>query len=197
MSIIKRYFQRKSKLGIGIDIAVGILIVLVLIPGTRKEILPIILRQTLFIHQPSPVHTPVQLTDRAKQWKLKDASGVVHKIEDFKGKPVFINLWATWCPPCIAEMPELQKLYSAYGDKVQFLFISHEKQNVVSTFLTQKGYNLPTFVALDHYPAQLSSQSIPSTFILNKKGELVLAKKGVAKWYGNKSKILLEALINE
>jgi thiol-disulfide isomerase/thioredoxin len=115
-------------------------------------------------------------------WKLMDSSGNEVVLSKYKGKVILINNWATWCPPCIAEMPSLEKLYKQYGNKVVFLFVAHDEPQKVKSFLSKRSMNIPVYFALSSMPSQLSSNSIPTTFILNKKGEIVVRKTGAADW---------------
>ncbi len=118
-------------------------------------------------------------------WKLGNAEGNNVSLSDFKGKVVLINNWATWCPPCVAEMPSLHRLYNEYKnqDQVVFLFVAHDKPEKVKAFLSKnKMQELPVYFMLNNPPSQLSSNSIPTTFIINKEGEIVVRKTGAADW---------------
>ncbi len=120
-------------------------------------------------------------------------------LTDTKGKVVFINFWATWCPPCIAEMPDLQELHHKYAsnENIIFGFVSSEKQLAIQKFLQKNNYKLPTYQQTSTMPAELSHQSIPSTYIINKSGKIVLHKTGVANWNGNSVTQLIDRLIQE
>jgi len=109
-------------------------------------------------------------------------------MTEYKGKVLFINLWATWCPPCIAEMPGIQELYNDINNEdVVFIMLStDDSMEKVKTFIEKKGYNLPVFMPTSRVPDVLRSPSIPTTFIVNKKGEIVSKKTGMAK-YNTKS----------
>lgn len=194
---LKRYFKRKSKLSIAIDIVIGTVLILLIIPATRKDMAAIILKPTLFIHQPKVADTKLKLRDEAYQWTLKDMEGKQVFLEQYKGRVVFINLWATWCPPCIAELPDLQKLYNDYKNDVVFLFISNENPNTIKTFMDKKGYTLPAFVPVTQYPADFETSSIPTSFLISKNGKLVMIKKGVAKWNSQRMREILDTLINQ
>lgn len=193
--MLKNYFKKKSKLSIAIDIAIGIMLLLLLIPGTRKDMAALILKPTLFIHQPKVEKNKVKLNEEALNWQFQNIDGITFTLNDFEDKVVFINLWATWCPPCIAEMPDLQKLYDDYGNKVQFVFISNEASNVVQEFFAKKGFTLPAFMPISQYPANFETKSIPTTFVINKDREIVIHKAGVAKWNSQRIRKVLDVLI--
>ena len=107
------------------------------------------------------------------------------------------NLWATWCPPCVAEMPEFQELYSDYKNKVSFLFIAQDDKIKVDEFFLKKGYDLPVFYENSAAPKEFYSKSIPKTFVLNKKGQIVISETGVANWNNVSMRNLLDQLIAE
>lgn len=99
-----------------------------------------------------------------------------------KGKPVFINFWATWCPPCKAEMPSIIALKDKIGDKATFVFISNESPEKVSTFLKQNGWDLPVYFPLETQPEQLEARSLPTTIVLNSALEIIHRSEGMRNW---------------
>lgn len=146
-------------------------------------------------------HNPVPVEERAQQFledydfKLVNSKGTVVNLLDYKGDVIFINFWATWCPPCVAEMPGLQLLYNAYGEKVTFLFIARDKKEKVSNFITKKNYNLPVYFESGFTPKTLYSAALPTTFIIDKKGNIVVAETGSADWNSESVHILLDGLL--
>ena len=119
-------------------------------------------------------------------------------VEDFnmaKGKVTIVNLWATWCPPCIAEMPDLQDLYDEYGDRVNFYFVSSEKKEPIQKFLNKNKYTIPVYQPLSVAPETIASRSIPATYLIDKSGKIVIKKKGAAKWNSTSVKEQIEILL--
>ena len=149
----------------------------------------------LISFSPSTIDVEERESLKSYNWNLKGLN--THNIDfnETKGKVVFINFWATWCPPCIAEMPSVQSLYDDYKDKVTFIFVSNEDWSTIDNFYKLKGYNLPTYNKLSNIPEQLKSKSIPATFIIDKKGNIVTDKKGPADWNSTKVRELLDELI--
>ena len=97
-----------------------VVIAILIIPQTRKPI-QVFLNKGFALISPNIEKKENQKTLRTYEWQLKDENGNIFNFESVKGKVVFINFWATWCPPCIAEMPSIQNLYKDYKDKVEFL----------------------------------------------------------------------------
>lgn len=122
------------------------------------------------------------LVPAVTRWELKTLSGKDFNFADTKDKVVFINIWATWCPPCRKELPSLQKLYDKTKDRVKFLFVSDEKVSEVADFLNKTSYSLPVFISPEDFPSLLSVDSYPTTFILARDGHIVLRQEGEMDW---------------
>lgn len=132
-------------------------------------------------------------------WQMVDDKGVPFNLSDAKGKVVFVNSWATWCPPCIAEMPSIQKLYDSYKDNedVVFIFATTDPVEKVQAFMSDNGYTLPSHYIHSTPPKQLSSNSIPHTAIIAKDGSIVVNKKGAADWNSKKVRKTIDALLTQ
>lgn len=114
-----------------------------------------------------------------------------------KGRVTFISYWATWCPPCIAELPSIEKLYADYGNKVTFLLITNEDPKKVNTFINKKGLNVPAVIARMEVPELLYERSIPTNYIIDKSGKIVLKEQGAANWNSAKIRNLLDDLLRK
>ena len=130
-------------------------------------------------------------------WKLVNQNGKIINLDTFKGKVIFINFWATWCPPCIAEMPSLQDLYKDYKEDVVFLFVADDKKNKVKKFIEDKKYTIPVYFQASERPVEIQSNSLPTTYILNTEGKIVVDKTGAADWNSKRVRDLLDELIQE
>lgn len=123
----------------------------------------------------------------APDMTFNDQNGVSHTLSDYKGKTVFLNFWATWCPPCRAEMPDIQALYEEYGENGGDLVIlgvanprddDHPESNDVtveeiSAFLEENGYTYP--VLMDAAGSSLTDYGIsafPTTFMIDRDGNV-------------------------
>lgn len=116
--------------------------------------------------------------------KLIDDQGNIKSFEDFRGKVIFFNFWATWCPPCLAEMPNIAKLHDELKDEVVFVMLSVDEDfNKAIDFNRRKGFNLPIYALGSSLPQQFqSSTTIPTTYVIDAKGNLVLTHKGMANY---------------
>jgi thiol-disulfide isomerase/thioredoxin len=119
---------------------------------------------------------------------LIDQQGNVLEGESLKGKTVFLNLWATWCPPCIAEMPDINNLYNEVAsDEIVFIMISLDEDfNKAKAFLEKKGYDFNIYAYASTSPSVYYSKIIPTSFVISPEGNVVVRKEGMAK-YNSKS----------
>jgi thiol-disulfide isomerase/thioredoxin len=130
-------------------------------------------------------------------WQLTSMDNEPINFSTSEGNVILINLWATWCPPCIAEMPSMQSLYEDYGDRVDFYFASNEEKEILMQFLKKNEYTLPVYRFNIQPPLQLQSKSIPATFVISKKGRIVIKKTGPADWNSEKVREILDMLLAE
>lgn len=112
---------------------------------------------------------------KAPQFTLSDLKGVEHKLEDYKGKGVLINFWATYCPPCKRELPYLESAYKDYKDQgIEVLAINaDEPMLIVNQFLRDEQVSFPVLFddgdVLDLYQVI----NLPKTFLVNKDGVII------------------------
>lgn len=129
---------------------------------------------------------------------VKDLTGKSFSFDEYKGKVVFINLWATWCGPCRTEMPGIQKLYNAVGnDDIVFVMLSVDRegeQRKVASYISANNYTFPVFMPSGGLPQQLNVPSIPTTFIVGRDGKVALHHIGSTNYNTEKYKNLLQNL---
>ena len=117
-------------------------------------------------------------------------------LGQFRGKVVLVNLWASWCPPCVAEMPGLQALYQKVDTtKVAFVLISlDENQNKARALLKRKHYTVPVFFPTGPLGVPFNTSSIPYTVILTPEGRVADRHSGMADYDTPEFKTALEKL---
>ncbi|MBL7852726.1 MAG: TlpA family protein disulfide reductase [Cyclobacteriaceae bacterium] len=117
---------------------------------------------------------------------IKDLEGNRIPFETFKGKVIFLNLWATWCGPCRAEMPGIQGLYEKVDkDKVVFIMLSLDKdadQPKVASYLKNKSFTFNAYMPSGYLPEQLQVPSIPTTFVISAEGKIVKKEVGAMQY---------------
>jgi thiol-disulfide isomerase/thioredoxin len=106
---------------------------------------------------------------------VQDVNGNTINLQHFKGKKLFVNLWASWCPPCRAEMPSIEKLFrSVDTSKVVFVMLSLDDHfDKAKKFIGRQRLNLPIYYPAENLPALFNVQAIPATFIFNESGDLI------------------------
>lgn len=113
--------------------------------------------------------------------RLTDLNNQPINLDQFKGRTIFINFWATWCKPCIQEMPSIknaQELLSKNG--IVFLLASNESPDQINEFKNDHDYNF-NYVRLVNME-ELNVEVLPTTYIFNPKGELAFSEMGYRKW---------------
>ncbi len=177
------------------NILFGAFILLMIIPQTRMPIQVFIQRFISF--SPSEISQEDRAILKDYNWNLATLDSERINLSQSEGKVILINFWATWCPPCIAEMPELQELYDNYGDQVDFYFITNEAPEKANLFLEKKDYTIPVFIQIEKSPEVLESSSLPTTYLISKSGEIVMRKTGAASWNSDKVHAVLDALLDK
>ncbi len=189
------YLKKKNPFSIFFDLVFVVILILLINPGTRKDVAAFFIRLTAL--PPSTLNADEQFTigKQAGQWNVYDLSMHPVTLETLNKKPVFINVWATWCPPCIAELYSILDIYQQYGDRINFILVTNEGSEKVKNFLKKNNYNKAPFYLYDRLPVEFQTESIPTTFVLDKNGKVVLKKKGAARWNTGKIKKLLNRLL--
>jgi len=128
-------------------------------------------------------------------WLLKDLKGNTFNFNSSKNKVTLVNIWATWCPPCIAEMPSLQELSNDYKDKIDILIVSNEDKEIVSKFIKSNNYDFPVYLSYGNTPESFNVRSIPRTFLLDKEGNIIIDETGAANWNSDKVRSTIDKLL--
>lgn len=106
---------------------------------------------------------------------VQDVNGKTINLQSLKGKKVFVNLWASWCPPCRREMPSIEKLAKSVDkNKVTFVMLSLDDNfDKAKAFVKQQQLTLPVYYPTENLPALFNVQAIPTTFIFDEGGNLL------------------------
>jgi len=189
-------WKAKSPVSRILDIITLMLIILIIIPPTRMYLKTQFTRLTMRPPSVSSNDENITLKPADYQFSLIDDKGRTINFDQLTNKVIFVNFWATWCPPCVAEMPDLQKLYDKYKDKIVFIFITNEKRSTADKFLQKHDLYIPVYQLVNNeVPGLFYSNTIPATFIISKNGQIVLSRKGAAKWNSKSVTNMLDALL--
>jgi len=133
-------------------------------------------------------------------FSLLDLKGEKHSLSDYKGKVVLLNFWATWCPPCVKEMPSMQRLQDKYqGKDFEILAVNMgEDSTTIEIFLQKMTINFP--ILLDSDGAILKQWKIfafPTTFLVDKEGNIAYALFGGLEWDSPEAVAVVEELMKQ
>ncbi len=130
-------------------------------------------------------------------WRIEDLDGKTSTLEKYKGKPIFLNVWATWCGPCRQEMPSIARLAANPKLKdVAFLCVSQDQSMAeVKGYLARVGAQPMTMLhSVSPAPGPFQSDGIPATFVIAPDGRIVRTQIGSIDWDDPKVVELLEGL---
>ena len=192
-------FKMKSPLQKAYDIGFLLLILLFIIPDGRIFMQRMLLQTGFFNADVELENRIVIPQEDFKQVVFIGADNKQHILEEFKGQVVFLNYWATWCPPCKAEIPSLSNLYGNYKNNkgINFFFMTFEKHEKVNSFLKEYESIMPPSFMVQNAPVSLKADALPKTIIIDKEGRIAYKHAGMAKWDTDDIYQQLDELINE
>jgi thiol-disulfide isomerase/thioredoxin len=143
-----------------------------------------------------PAELPAMTRLGDLQGSFANLQGHDFTFADLRGKIVILNLWATWCPPCLMEMPSLERLWKHFepGGKVVVLCLSEERAEDVRSHRVS-NMAMPLHVFTSPVPEELQAEGLPTTFIFDQEGRVIFGHTGMAKWDDPEIIAYLEALI--
>lgn len=119
-------------------------------------------------------------------------------LSKFEGKTIFMNLWATWCPPCIAEMPNIQRLFDDIKDNNDIVFVMaslDQDPQKAWDFVERKEFTFPVYSVIAK-PRVYDSSVVPTTYVISPKGDIVMEHQGMAKYDTDEFKDFLNSVSN-
>jgi thiol-disulfide isomerase/thioredoxin len=131
----------------------------------------------------APVNTEVATpaaTPQMPAFTMLDATNQAIDLQSFAGKKVFVNLWATWCPPCRVEMPSIEKLYGSVDkEKTAFVMLSLDDDfEKAKKYMVDEKLSMPVYYPNGAMPDLFNVRGIPATFIFDEKGQLIKSTEG-------------------
>ncbi len=180
-------------------VLIGFALLMLFSPDAKGWTIQQLMRIGFF--QPTLDKTPENAGNVSSDVAFRDGKGNIVRLSDLKGKIIFINFWATWCPPCRAEMPSINRLshdLKANKDIVFLMVDVDDDYEKAQKFMERKKFSLPVYTPAGSIPESLRTGSIPTTVIIDKAGRLVFKHIGAGDFAGEKVKEYLTKLsINE
>ncbi|MCY3757020.1 MAG: TlpA disulfide reductase family protein [Acidobacteria bacterium] len=158
-----------SHLPPGLTVACLVCLLLAACSGSRSPCLP----GMVALNRPAP------------EFAVEDRAGQVHRLSDFRGKVVLINFWATWCPPCIEEMPSMESLRKEIDEsQLQIMALSvDDSWEPIDTFLEKSSYGFGIYADFREKIAKLyGTHMVPETYIVDKQGVILCKVTGDRDW---------------
>jgi len=143
---------------------------------------------------------PAVQGELAPEFSFKDQSGKELSLAQLRGKVVLVNFWATWCPPCVEEMPSLQQLQRRMANKpFELVALSvDDSWEAVNRFMKDNGFALPVYADFDKRASTLYGTSMwPETYIVDKKGKIAYKVVGAKDWTSSEVLKFLDVLVTE
>jgi peroxiredoxin len=159
-------------------------------------------RQGFFLTSPSVEGRPQdERSFAAPDFAVPSLAGPTVRLSDHHDKVILLNFWATWCPPCRAEMPSMEKLYQAYRDRgLVILAISSDRagKSVVEPYVQERGLTFPILLDPEgEVFAQYGVRGLPTSYLLDRRGRVFSTDVGARDWSGKVARKVVERLVAE
>lgn len=171
-------------------ILVALFIILLVSPDAKawlmRQIVSTGLLNSNIEEKKSSEKTEIKNTETAAlEFSVKDENGKIITTSQLKGKVIFINFWASWCPPCRAEFPSIQKFYDKYKSDSNVVFLTVNLDDDLAAgkmYLKKENFSIPFLVPESNIPNEYYNGSLPTTVVLDKKGLIRLHHAGMADY---------------
>ncbi|PST84006.1 TlpA family protein disulfide reductase [Pedobacter yulinensis] len=177
-------------------LVLALLTAVLFMPGVRPVLMRGLMQLGLF--RPNTREQPAAVAG-LDAVRFRGSGGQAIDLTALRGKVVFINFWASWCPPCIAEMPALEALYHQFKNDERFVFLFVDADGNLEAarkFLDERQWKIPAYIAASAVPDELLNGTLPTTVIFDKRGRRVFRHEGLADYSSRRFKDYLSDLAN-
>lgn len=174
---------KMNKKTIGNIFFVILILVVLFVPSVKAFMIQGLMEIGLF--KPSVDAETLPATPDLSHIKFKDANGKIVNLNELKGKVVFINFWATWCPPCLAEMPSINKLHQQFKNDTDIVFLMIDADSdfpKAQAYMDKRKYQMPVYTFASELPETLFKSTLPTTIVFDKKGRISFNETGPANY---------------
>jgi len=175
--------KQKWKSYITSALFLSVILLMLFVPAAKATVIQGLMQIGLF--NPSVKENPDAAPNNLAAVKFKDVNGKVVSLADLKGKIIFLNFWATWCPPCLAEMPSVNKLYQQFknDEDVVFLLVDADSDFAkANAYMSRKQYQMPVYNVASSMPETIFKGSLPTTIVFDKMGRISFNTEGAANY---------------
>ena len=172
-----------------------LLLIIVFVPSAKSFMLQSLMK--IGFLKPNITQNQKTISTALSSIRFKDVKGKEIDLAELNGKVVFINFWATWCPPCLAEMPSINKLHQQFGadGDVVFIMVDADANFEKSlSYMENRQYKMPVYTMASSMPENLFKGSLPTTIVFDKKGRVAFHEEGAANYNSQKFKDFIKQL---
>jgi len=177
----------------------GLILILLFVPSAKAAVLQGLMGIGLFQPDTTAMKKSTGSAEDLSGIRFRAVSGKVIDLGDLKGKIIFINFWASWCPPCLAEMPAVNKLYEKFKSDPAYVFIFVDADgNLLKArkFMDRRKYALPVYAVASEIPEILFQGALPTTVVFDQQGRISYNASGAADYNSNKFSTFMTKLKN-
>jgi thiol-disulfide isomerase/thioredoxin len=174
------------------NLMLGTIILIMFVPSWRLSFSSLV--QQIFMGRTELIKTmSIPLDFSEEQWIIYDSEQKMFSFNEFKGKPIVLNFWATWCPGCRAELPQIQSLKNKFKDEVHFISVSNETYDIIKASGEYEQHS--SFIYFSQYfSSQFKFQAYPTTFIIDSDFNIVSKLEGTKKLDSEENMAFLKSL---